>query len=60
MSVNVSKCSGWDRRVNELRDNDQGSVVREAYLVWKLRVSSFRLQIDSATGNSQLATGNCE
>jgi len=24
MSVNVSKCSGWDRRVNELGDNEQG------------------------------------
>ena len=24
MSVNVSKCSGWDGRVNELRDNEQG------------------------------------
>jgi hypothetical protein len=23
MSVNVSKCSGWDRRVNELGDNEQ-------------------------------------
>ena len=25
MSVNVSKCSGWDGRVNELEDNEQGS-----------------------------------
>jgi hypothetical protein len=34
MSVTVSKCSGWDGRVNELGDNEQGAFdTREANLV---------------------------
>jgi len=45
MSVNVSKCSGWDGRVNELGEMSRGSLdTRDAYpigdkSVWRMAYS---------------------